>query len=299
MRLKHSAFTMIELIFVIVIMGIIGKFGVEFLAQAYNSFIKSAVNNKLQANSQSAVEFIANRLQYRIKDSVIARTAIGALPVPVANANTADYQVSEWIEYDYDSFRGNTLPLWSGIIDLDSSNATILKSPDSNTTNINNFISNLSNTASNINDAALYFIGANSDINTSYGWDGNITTIDAQQGAMHPIQSVAGQPNQFTSSTGTNFTGIDLYEYYQLAWTAYAIVMEDYNATGNDTGTLKLYYNYQPWKGEGPADGSSSLIMQNVSTFQFIATGSILKIQVCTKSDLVEEYSLCKEKTIF
>jgi prepilin-type N-terminal cleavage/methylation domain-containing protein len=296
MRLKHSAFTMIELIFVIVIMGIIGKFGVEFLAQSYNSFIRSTVNNKLQANSQSAVEFIANRLQYRIKDSVIARTAIGATPVSVANATGANFRVLEWIEYDYDSFRGNTLPLWSGIIDLDSSNATILESPDSNTTNINNFISNLSNTASNINDAALYFIGANNDIETGYGWDGNTTTIDAQQGAMHPIQSVAGQPNQFTSSTGTNFTGVDLYEYYQLAWTANAVVLS------ND-GNLTFYYNYQPWEGEGPANGSSSLIMQNVSTFQFIATGSILKIQVCTKSDILQndggDYSLCKEKTIF
>jgi len=39
----RAAFTMIELIFVIVVMGIIGKFGVEFLAQAYKSFIFSSV----------------------------------------------------------------------------------------------------------------------------------------------------------------------------------------------------------------------------------------------------------------
>ncbi len=64
---------MIELIFVIVIMGIIGKFGVEFLAQAYRSFISTTVNHNLQSSSASAVEFVSTRLQHRIKASTIAR----------------------------------------------------------------------------------------------------------------------------------------------------------------------------------------------------------------------------------
>ena len=71
---NHSAFTMIELVFVIVIMGFIGKFGVEFLVQAYNSFIFTKINNKLQSSSATAIEFIGTRLEGRIKSSVIART---------------------------------------------------------------------------------------------------------------------------------------------------------------------------------------------------------------------------------
>ena len=86
MRIRN-AFTMIELIFVIVIMGIIGKFGVEFLVQAYNSYIASSINNTLQYNSGAAVEFIATRLQDRIKDSVIVRTGAGAPVVALADAN--------------------------------------------------------------------------------------------------------------------------------------------------------------------------------------------------------------------
>ena len=73
MRKVKYAFTMIELIFVIVIMGILSKFGVEFLAQAYQSFIFSKVNSTLSSQSEVAVESIAARLQFRIKDSVIAR----------------------------------------------------------------------------------------------------------------------------------------------------------------------------------------------------------------------------------
>ena len=306
---NRFAFTMLELIFVIVIMGIIGKFGVEFLAQAYNSFIFSKINHELQSNSEATVEFIAKRLEGRIKDSVIARQANNSFD-PIGDVNTSlTYIVLEWVGTDTDGFRGLSdnnatlhLPNWSGIIDLDAGNNTALISPETNTTKANTLIGILSNATTNINRSALFFIGANSDVRTGYGWDNNITTINAQQGAMHPVQSIAGQPDQFTSSTGTNFSGIDIYEYYKLAWSAYAVVMEDYN-TATHMGNLYFYHNYQPWQGAKYSDNNDSLhkslLMQNVSTFRFTAIGSIMKIQVCTKTDLVEEYSLCKEKTVF
>ncbi len=294
MRFGHAAFTMIELIFVIVIMGILGKFGVEFLFQAYNSFINSKVNNELQANSESTVEFIANRLQFRIKDSVIARTGINApLTVAIADASGNLYQVLEWIGSDDDGFRGSSLPNWSGIIDLDLSNTNSLDSPQTNTSNENTLIKILSNNSADINDSALYFMGSNSDIQSGYGWNGQ---INDQNQTMHPINTNAN-PNQFIPAVGTGGFH-DVNEYYKLAWSAYAVSMEDFNAT-TKMGNLYFYYNFQPWEGDVPTDGNKTLLMQNVSTFQFTSVGSLLKIQVCTKSDLLEEYSLCKEKTIF
>jgi len=294
---KRFAFTLIELVFVIVIMGIIGKFGVEFLAQAYKSYIYEKINHTLQTNSGMAVEQIAKRLEYRIKDSVIARTSKTAAPKPINDASGENYIVLEWIGYDNEGFRGITKPYWSGIIDLNQSSASILFSPDTNTSQINTLIKTLSSNDSNISNAALYFIGSNSDVITDYGWDGNLTKINAQQAAIHPIKNVPGQINQFQSSiAGVNFSGVDIYEYYQLVWTAYAIV---YEAGTNNKGTLRLYWNYQPWEGESISDAANSaILMENVSTFQFVSIGSIIKIQVCTKSDLLEEYSLCKEKTI-
>ena len=311
---NRFAFTIIELIFVIVVMGILAKFGVGFIAQAYKGFLYENVNHTLQSESEQAVEFIAKKLEYRIKDSVIARTKIGGAAEPIGSIDPAanKYTVLEWIGVDNDGFRGTTAPYWSGIIDLDSSSASILTSQDTNTTAIDNLIGELSNKNATIADAALYFVGSNSDAKTDYGWSGKLAYINSQKGAIHPIKSVAGNSTQFQSSTGSNFSGVDVYEYYKLAWTAYAIVMTNYDKV-EKTGTLKLYYNYQPWldkDNDGLADQfnkapnvKSSIIMENVSDFQFFSVGSIVKIKVCTKSKVLKkdggDYSLCKEKTIF
>ena len=294
----RKAFTMLELIFVIVIMGIIGKFGTEFLAQAYNTFIFSNVNNTLQSQSATAVEFVSSRLQYRIKDSVIARTGNGVAPVAIGSAIGANFTIIEWIAADMDGFRGVSKPLWSGIIDLDQSSNTKLVSPDTNTTAINTLIHELSYGTKSISDAALYFIGSNSDIN-DYGWK-NTSPLLNQSNLMHPIKAGNSITDFASSIIGSNFTG-DVYEYYQLAWTANAIV---YESGADNMGTLRYYYNYQPWNGDNYTDGNNSIIMDNVSTFQFMSTGSIIKIQVCTKSTLLNnqeggDYSLCKEKTVF
>ena len=130
--MRRPGFTMLELIFVIVIMGILAKFGVEFLAQAYNSFIYSSINNKLQAQSSLALKSVGAKLQYRIKDSVIVRDstnppdflAIGSSP------GGATYDILEWVGTDIEGYRGNSRPYWSGIIDLDESNVNTLNSPD-------------------------------------------------------------------------------------------------------------------------------------------------------------------------
>ena len=106
------------------------------------------------------------------------------------------------------------------------------------------------------------------------------------------------------TNTLNTFAGVDIYEYYKLSWTANAIVFEEHSdyATSS-TGDLVFYFNYQPWDGEKFYDTGKNIqkvtIMENISTFRFLAIGSIIKIQVCAKSTVVEEYSLCKEKTIF
>lgn len=295
---KHSAFTMIELVFVIVIMGILGKFGVEFLFQAYNSFIFSKINNELQTNSAVSLEFIASRLQYRIKDSTIGREDDNTTFASVNDLNTSkQYTALEWIAMDIDGYRSSATPNWSAIIDLDNTSADKdhLISPGTDTDEVSSLINILSYGNSDINDSAIYFIGSNSDIN-GYGWNG--TQITDQTKVMHPIKSDSSN-STILMPRGGDFSGIDVYEYYQLAWTANAVRIENIDNNDN-TFRLEYYWDYRPWEGETYLDGNHSTIMEDISTFRFTATGSIIKIQVCAKTSLTEEkYSLCKEKTVF
>ncbi len=301
-RDRLKAFTMIELVFVIVILGIISKFGVEFLFQAYNGFIYSKVNNTLQNSSATAVEFVAARLQYRIKDSIIAREDDNSFKgLSGYSAGTAN--MIEWVGYDIEGFRGDTDPYWSGVIDLATtkSSSTLLKSPGTNTLAIDDLIKVLSNDKSDINDAALYFVGSNNNVDTDYGWDFSSGAFTDQTKAMHPIKST-GNPDEFAPNTGANnFIGAS--EYYQLAWTAYAVGIDNYDSTDN-VGDLTLWYNYRPWQGENyKTDGTKVTIMENVSTFEAMGVGSLITIKVCVKSLLLKDegkdYSLCKEKTIY
>lgn len=67
-------------------------------------------------------------------------------------------------------------------------------------------------------------------------------------------------------------------------------------------GTLTLYYDYQPWKGETYQNGKSQIIMEDVDTFRFRSVGDLIKVQLCvTNSNISSEggYSICKEKTVF
>jgi len=298
--MRRYAFTMLELVFVIVVMGILSKFGAEFLAQAYNGFIFSKINNELQVKSESAVEQIAARLQFRIKASVAARNPNDnnpatnfKSPIDINSADRDKYSILEWVGLANDSFRGTTTPLWSGIVDINPSLAlgnTTLISPQTNTTAVDSMIQSLSSSGTTINDAAIYFVGSLSNVKNGFGWSGTAHE------AMHPIKANSSHPNWLVADN--NFSGVDVYEYYQLSWSAYAVGMNDWNATGNNTGTLRLWYDYRPWDGDIYSDGNSSVIAENVSTFQYNEVGSILKIQVCTKSD-IGGYSLCKEKTVY
>ncbi len=298
--LRKKAFTMLELIIVIVIMGIISKFGVEFLVQAYRNYMHSSIHNKLMNESETAVEFVANRLQFRIRDSIIVRQddSNKSNYTALANADTSkDYITLEWVNSDIDNLKGS----WNGsefkahyskIIDLDESNKTTLVSPETNTSAINNYIDTLSEGNTTFEDCAIYFVGGDSDID-GYGWNG--VAIDDQNHTMHPIKHSDDNVSYFEDDTSADgFSGVDVYEYYQISWTANAFELKD--------GNLTFYYDYQPWEGEYYKDDAKKVVlMENVDTFRFIAIGGVVKIQICVHSDLIEseEYSICKEKTIF
>ncbi len=294
----RKAFTLIEMLIVMVVLGIIANFGVEILVNAYSNYIFTSVQNRLQSQSEAAVNQIANRLEYRIKESAIVRTgSVTATVIPLSQATVASgATVLEWVSSDREGWLGNTnTPLWSGFLDVSSplANANTLVSPQTNLAALNTLIGTLSPNGTTTNDLALYFIGGGSSTLSGFGWSG---AINDQNQSLHPVQA---NGNNFTSSIASNFSGVDIYEFYQLTWTAYAVSFENADADGR--GELALYYDYQPWLGENATNGTREVLMRNVSTFAFKAEGNVISIQVCVSdADLIGEgaYSVCKEKTI-
>ncbi|MDD3597899.1 prepilin-type N-terminal cleavage/methylation domain-containing protein [Sulfuricurvum sp.] len=295
MKYSKRAFTLIEMVIVIVIMGIIGKFGTDLLMNSYQNYIYGVATNRLLAQSEAGAEQIANRLQYRIKESVIVRNGGGFDSIATSTA-AGNNMIVEWIGYDIDGWQGDaaTTPTWSGIIDVDNAAATpiILISPMTSTARATAVINALSPRGLGINGAAIFFIGDESvSVAQGFGWNGAV----GQSGNMHRIMA-GGNVDEFAPQTGI-FAGVDVYEYYRLAWTAYALVLN-----GN---TLNLVYDYRPWLGETRANGTSVVLAENVNSFRMRSIGDVLKIQLCITDKGVfnvdtesKGYAVCKEKTI-
>jgi len=285
----RRGFTLIELVFVIVVIGILSKFGVELLYKSYEAYVLSNTFNRLTNESELAVKQIANRLSYRIKDTVVARTSPAGAVVPVGSI-TGNENVLEWMGIDSDGWRAAS-PTWSGLIDL---------SPVSVGGLATSTINGLSSPGTTSNESgAIFFIGAPVDLSANFGYDG--VAVGTQNESIHPVNMGA----VITSSNADNFDGIDVYEFYQFTKSGFAVSLDTANPkvmNGVTSYDLILYYDYKPWDGVNMTAGKSALLMENVKSFNFATIGDILIVQVCLTDNNAAglgEYSLCKEKVIF
>ena len=140
----RRAFSLIELIFVIVVLGIVASIGSEIIAKAYENFISSRVHNETQARVNHAVDLIAKRLSHHIPQTIIAHNINNNTDFLELNeitlATRDNYRVLEWYGRSYSSFLGSykngvNVPSWSGLIDLKDSSETNISTPGSNTFN--------------------------------------------------------------------------------------------------------------------------------------------------------------------
>ncbi len=304
---KKSAFTMVELVMTIVVLGIVASIGANIIAKVYENYIKTRAINKLQAQSQIVLNEIAKRLQFRIKDSVIARNDSNFSDyVPLSDANNS-YQILEWIGKDNDSFKGLSMPGWSGFIDLDSNltKRTLgahgkLKTPGSYLNIANSIMQSLSNgkvslldTNSTANRPALIFRGQSTFDLAQYGWDG----VDGNY--TYKVKYTAGTNDVLVFDENTSNID-DIFEHYDLSWSAYSIVPE-----GNNTNdfNLTMHYNYQPWENERyDQNATSSVLAEHVSTFKFTKTGDTIRLKLCISDANGSggyDFAFCKEKVVY
>ncbi len=302
---KKSAFTMIELVMVIVVMGIVASIGADIIARMYENYIKTRSINKLQAQSEVVLNEISKRLEYRIKDSVIARNDVNFSDyVSLSDANDS-YQILEWIGKDNDSLRGISNPGWSGFVDLDSNETSKnlgtygrLKTSGSelNTTNV--IIKALSYGQVSLLDTdvlqkpAIIFKGQTNFDLSQYGWDGT------EGNYTYKVSYTNGKNDLLNFDENTSGLN-EIFEQYNLAWSAYSVVPK--GSDKNDFN-LTLHYNYQPWENEKYSDVNGSVLAQHVSTFKFTKSGDTIRLKLCIRDALHitdSSFAFCKEKVVY
>ena len=280
---NRLAFTMLELVFVITILGIVASIGAELIAKVYDNYIVQRAQHRASIKTQLAMNQITNRLRYIIRDTDIRRVTKAGTPELLTDDLLIDstgktYNVLQWVASDGDSFEAITSststgvarrPGWSGFCDLNASSTTTIATPGSNLDLAEDIISYL---GGDIANSIIYF----------------------PYGVSYAVASGSGESITLDSAIPS---GSEIYERYKLAWTSYALVVED-NAKGKKD--LNLYYNFPPTFG-ATIGTTKSLLLKNVTNFKFERRGETIRIKLCVEEQIGDTATIpaCKEKAVF
>lgn len=305
------AFTLLELIIVIVILGIIAMMSFNAIMNIYSNYFQTRTVNELETQTEIALEQISKRLEHRIKPSVIARKPSGGfLPLNDSRVNlNSGYEILEFIPYAYEIFNdvpsGDKAGRYSGYADLaNSSPTTGLISPGSNfSTEVVETIKDLTCKDDTRNATCVDFKDKDGgvvaifsdvyyDVQNSFGYQGILNLDIAKVG----VKSIDGDTLEISG-----FANKQISEQYHLAYTANAIVPEqsaDPKDTANGVFDLNLYYDYRPWMGQGYKNGEKATLAKNVTRFVFIEKNGVIVLKLCMRAKN-SEITICKSKAVY
>lgn len=272
--MKVKAFTLIEMIISIVILGILSAGTFVSIKHLYLRVAKSKAMSDLSLDSQVIVDQISALLYDRVPSSVIGSNDDSRDDFKSIYNVTTDFKILEWVGTSSEALKAG---YYSGFVDLDGSNrgTNTTKTDIFNEQNITNILVDKFGLTNNVlNSTAIIFTGAFdngvlSDINSSFGWH------NTNHNLVYTINSV--NDNNITLAIRPD----EIYEKYYLVDSAYAIargkdvnlskpIMQDLNATFKNVGdnTLFLFYNYRPWKNETFYDGNVTILSKEAKAFE-------------------------------
>ena len=319
------AFTLLELVVVIVVLGIIAMMSFNAIMNIYSNYFQTRTVNELETQTEIALEQISKRLEHRIKPSVIARKTDGAfLALNDSGVNLdAEYEILEFIPYAYEIFndvisldandhvieQGGKAGRYSGYADLaKSSPATGLISPGSNfTTGVVETIKDLTCRGETRDATCVDFtkkdggvVAIFSDVyynvQSSFGYSNGTVPVSLDI-AKVGVKSTDGDTLEISG-----FGGKQISEQYHLAYTANAIVPEqsaDPKDAANGVFDLNLYYDYRPWMGEKyKPNGEKATLAKNVTRFVFTEKNGVIVLKLCMRAKN-SEITICKSKAVY
>ena len=279
-----KAFTLLELLVVLVIMGILATIATEVLLKVYKNYAITKVVNKLSFQTDLVLNIIGAKLENRVENSVIATecnatdngciegNVTGFISISDLNeSNAYKYPVVEWLSKDIYSKRGEwnstikrIIPGWAGFVDLKN---TKINNPNGGDYNISIPYSDMNITA-DIDTA--YFqswgLSLNPDNSTDVfqkeyttlifsGPDGRGDFIDINESygwyntpAKNVYKITYINPDEIRVTEINHSNQATVYEGFFIVNGAKAIVPV-YNPSTNDYN-LTLFQNYFPWKGQ-------------------------------------------------
>ncbi len=313
---SRAAFTMIELVFVIAVLGIVASIGAEIIAQLYSGYVSQRAIQRASMKTELAALQIVNRLTYAVPNTIITRPADGSIAyAPLDEAAPAGWEILQWIGSDEDSFQSMTndgsavgrRPGWSGFCDVARFATNIpfarnnIVSPGSNFALANTIIRNLSSGTGGIvrglAGSALFFAGDTTYNAHNVGYAGSPSSAGA-----NIIAGIGGTADSLALAPLAAGVSRRISQNYKLSWTSYALVPINQNAT-NQTFDLELRYNFQPWNGENyilPGAASHEILIRNVSLFRFMGRGNTIRIKLCQREQTEPGVftNICKEKAV-
>lgn len=275
-----KAFTLVELIFVIVILGILSVMSTELILNVYRNYVYSKAINELESKVEIALEQISSRLTDRIRHTTIARLPARA-PIPAGgrafvaiNETTPAHAILEWYGQSSESkfFAtglnrkniDNVVYGWSGFLhrfgacsynagtgkygscfnpSADRLSINQIRTPATNFTNAANVIRGYGS------DSAAVVFPVNNSVNNYYDIPAGAPASDRQSAIPINLDSSADDTILFTTpytiKTAINSGLIDnhgISERYYVSHSAYALVPVNF-ASYDERGTTRQEFN--------------------------------------------------------
>lgn len=310
----RKAFTMIELLFVIVILGIVGGLALETIRQYYENIYRTQEYTKRVAQADQILDLVSKYFENAISSSIVNldRNVIdeGTCKVPEP-VDLSDNFTIAFVAPDQDSLHGisGNRPGWSEDTLLMPNNE--INASDANYNTANTVITALFPTSS-LSGSAIYDADSvNVEACSRFNWDDAGSTE-----GYHRLNDAANPISSTTIRLNNDNPAVDGKRKYLLR-TGYAFRVQD-------NGDFTMYSNFRPWANEryaGIGAGPNvkvNLLGQNVAHFyadydatDFLANanvsdrGLVWRLKVCMRgldanlsSTDAESQAICRERRV-
>ncbi len=291
----HGAFTLIEIIFVVLISALLSLGSFKAFEALYIRSAKAKALTELSLQSQVTLDQISQLLYHRIPNS-----AIGYNPTTSACESidelSGDSRVLEWIGVDEAQLLAG---MYDGFVDMNASARPTLRAL--------HVSAGFDTTHRNLIFAGAFDAGGESikACNGAYGWHGNDSNLSfAITAALDAITFSADQPDA-------------IYEKYYIAYGAYAITrgedVDDITNCGfNESdfrdfdNTLFLFYDFYPYEGEtycgDSGSGSVAVLAEDVIGFRASYINDTIRLSIDMNRSIRGSNSavhVSKQKAVF